>query len=216
MIRAASGVCVRPLSGEDVSGDACFIHPWSRGIVVLVADGLGHGPIAAEASRVLALHVRGAIDMPLEEILASAHRALRKTRGAVATIARFDEGAGKVEVAGIGNVTTRVVRRAEAPVHVLVPAGILGSAYRPTRTQSLDFGIDDLVVMHTDGVRSHFDLAPLRALPPDELAKAVVSAYGKATDDAACAVVRGVPAEGRAAPGEGDRVAMTIRFPGDA
>ncbi len=216
MIRAASGTCIRPLAGEDVAGDACLVEPWSRGVVLLVADGLGHGPLAAEASRVLLSHVRGAIEMPLEQIFAGAHRALLKTRGAVATIARFDEGAGRVEVAGLGNVTTRLVQSAGPPLHVLVREGVLGGVYRPTRAQAFDFGVGDLLVMHTDGVRSRFDLAPLRSLPPDELAKAVVAAHGKATDDAACAVVLGAPASVIGDREEGDRVAMPIRVPGDA
>jgi phosphoserine phosphatase RsbX len=216
VIRAASGTCVRPLAGESVSGDACLVERWSRGVVVLVSDGLGHGPAAAEASRVLLAHVRAAIEMPLEQIFAGAHRALMKTRGAVATIARIDEGAAKVELAGIGNVTTRIVQGCAPPLHVLVPAGVLGGAYRPTRAQSLDFVVGDLLVMHTDGVRSRFDLAPLRWLPPDELAREVVSMHGKATDDAACAVVVGALPPASTARDEGDRLAMPIRLPGDA
>jgi negative regulator of sigma-B (phosphoserine phosphatase) len=216
MIRVASGTCVRPLSGEDVAGDACLVEPWSRGVVVVVSDGLGHGPAAAEASRVLLEHVRGAIEMPLGQIFAGGHRALLKTRGAVATIARFDEGAGRVEICGTGNVTTRLVQGTAPSRHVLVPAGVLGGAYRPARAQSLDFAVGDLLVMHTDGIRSRFDLAPLRSLPPDELARAVVDAHGKTTDDAACAVVLGARSRASTARDEGDRVAMPIRLPGDA
>jgi negative regulator of sigma-B (phosphoserine phosphatase) len=217
MIRAASGTCVRPIAGEEVSGDACLVEPWSRGVVVVVSDGLGHGPAAAEASRVLLAHVRSAIEMPLEQIFAGAHRALARTRGVVATLARIDEGAGKIELAGIGNVTTRVVHGLAPPLHVLVPAGVLGSGvHRPTRTQSLDFAVGDLLVMHTDGIRSRFDLAPLLSLAPDELARAVVGLHGKTTDDAACAVVLGATARSTAGRDEGDRLAMPIRLPGDA
>ena len=216
MIRAVAGTFVRPLAGEDVAGDACLVERWSRGVVVVVSDGLGHGPAAAEASRVLLAHVRGAIEMPLEQIFAGAHRALLKTRGVVATLARVDEGAGRVDVAGIGNVTTRLLQGAAMPLHLLVPPGVLGGAYRPMRTQSVSFAVGDLLVMHTDGIRSRFDLAPLQSLPPDELARAVVGEHGKTTDDAACAVVRGEPPWPGAARDEGDRLAMPIRLPGDA
>jgi phosphoserine phosphatase RsbX len=216
VITAAAGTCVRPIPGEDVAGDACLVEPWSRGVVVVVSDGLGHGPAAAEASRVLLAHVRGAIEMPLEQIFAGAHHALRKTRGVVATIARVDEGVGKIELVGVGNVTTRLVH-ADAPArHVLVPAGVLGGAYRPARTQSLDFAVGDLLVMHTDGVRSLFDVAPLRSLAPEDLARAVVGVHGKVTDDAACAIVRCEPPRPSAGRDDGDRLAMPIRLPGDA
>ena len=216
MIRAASGTCVRPLSGEDVAGDACLVEPWSRGVVVVVSDGLGHGPAAAEASGVLLAHVRGAIEMPLEQIFAGAHRALLKTRGAVATIARFDEGAGTVEIlrGRQRDGPARPGRGAVPPRDR--PPGVLGGAYRPARAQSLGFAVGDLLVMHTDGIRSRFDLAPLRSLPPDQLARAVVGTHGKTTDDAACAVVLGAPPRASTARNEGDRLAMPIRLPGDA
>jgi anti-sigma regulatory factor (Ser/Thr protein kinase) len=216
VIRAAAGTFVRALAGEDVAGDACLALPWSRGVVVVVSDGLGHGPAAAEASRVLLEHVGGAVEMPLEQIFAGAHRALLGTRGVVASIARVDEGAGRLEVAGIGNVTTRVFQGKTMPLHVLVQAGVLGGAYRPTRTQSLTFAVGDLLVMHTDGIRSRFDLAPLRSLPPDELARAVVGTHGKTSDDAACAVVLAEAPRAAAGRDEGDRLAMSIRLPGDA
>jgi anti-sigma regulatory factor (Ser/Thr protein kinase) len=216
MIRAAAGTWVRPLAGENVPGDECLVEPWSRGVLVLVADGLGHGPMAAGAARALADHVRSALELPLEHIFAGAHRALLKTRGAVATIARFDEGAGKVEIAGVGNVTARLVPEAAPALHVPVRSGVLGGVHRPARAQAFDFAVGDLLVMYTDGVRSHFDVAPLRSLAPGELAKAVVAEHGKATDDAACAVVLGARPEARGARDDGDCLAMPIRVPGDA
>ena len=108
MIRVASGTCVRPFAGEDVAGDACLVEPWSRGVLVAVTDGLGHGPAAAEASRALVRRARRDRDAAGADLRRRAP-GLLKTRGAVAAIARFDEGAGKVEVAGIGNVTTRLL-----------------------------------------------------------------------------------------------------------
>ncbi len=233
MIRVTSGTCVRPFAGEDVAGDACLVQPWSRGVLLAVSDGLGHGPAAAEASRAFVAVVRASIEAPLEQIFSDAHRGLLKTRGAVAAIARFDEGAGKVEVAGLGNVTTWLARAGASPTYVPVPAGVLGGSYRSARPQSFDFSVGDLLLMHTDGIRSRFDLAPLRALSPDRLARAMVATYGKASDDAACAIVVAAPAGASAQGGRGeggdhddhgerdedgerDQVAIAIRRPGDA
>ena len=226
MIRIASGTCVRPLAGEDVAGDACLVESWSRGVFVAVSDGLGHGPAAAEASQAFVAHVRGSLEAPLEQVFAGAHRALLKTRGAVAAVARVDEGAGKVEVAGLGNVTTWLARPGASPTYVPVPAGVLGGSYRSTRPQSFDFSVGDLLLMHTDGIHSRFDLQPLRALSPDRLARAMVATYGKTSDDAACAIAVAGPVggSGRGAVGEGEgrdreggqELAIAIRRPGDA
>jgi negative regulator of sigma-B (phosphoserine phosphatase) len=228
VIRVASATHVRPIAGEVVAGDACLVARWSRGLLLAVCDGLGHGPAAAEAAEVFVAHVRAAVEAPLEQLLAESHRELRRTRGAVASIARIDEGIGRVEVAGIGNVTTLVAAAGAPASHVPMPAGVLGGSYRAARPRAYDFGVGDLVVMHTDGVRSRFDLASLRGLSPDRLARAVVGTFGKTSDDAACAVALGaVEGHGRAGrdggggdtePGGGDdpsSLAIAIRLPGD-
>jgi phosphoserine phosphatase RsbX len=216
VIHVASATHVRPLAGEEVACDACLVVRWSRGLLVAVCDGLGHGPAAAEAAEVFVAHVRASVEAPLEQILAESHRELRRTRGVVASIARIDEGGGRVEVAGIGNVTTLVAPAGSPPSHVPVPSGVLGGSYRAARPRGFDFGLGDLVVMHTDGVRSRFDLAPLRGLSPDRIARAVVGTYGKTSDDAACAVALGsADAREEGAGDDAGSLAIAIRRPGD-
>ncbi len=191
--RVAVGICVRPLAGETLSGDACAEIPWPRGVLVAMADGLGHGERAAIAASAFVACVRDGSTLSLEEIFARAHRALLKTRGAVAAVARFDHERGQVELAGIGNISTHVVRPgAHHTEHPLLMPGVLGSAYRTVRSQALPFGVGDVLVMHSDGVRSRFDVEVMRAFPVKAAAEAVVRLHAKGSDDAACAIVRGV------------------------
>ncbi len=71
---------------------------------ILLVDGLGHGPIAAEAADA-ALRayddVRGHADA---ETIARLHQALRPTRGAAASLLHLPQGADEVSFVGVGNV----------------------------------------------------------------------------------------------------------------
>jgi phosphoserine phosphatase RsbX len=190
---AAVGICVRPLAGETESGDACVQIRTPNGVIVAMADGLGHGARAAAAANAFVECVRGGGLLALQELFARGHRALLKTRGAVAALARFDSERGEVEIAGIGNISTQLARAgAVRTEHPIVMPGVLGSAYRVVRPQVFSFGLGDIVVMYSDGIRSRFDLALARVLPVQAAAEAVVRSHAKGSDDAACAIVRGV------------------------
>jgi phosphoserine phosphatase RsbX len=196
MMRVEAGSFVRPIGTEEVAGDACLVATWSRGVVVAMADGLGHGPAAAAAATAFLQKVRDARDAPLATMFEGAHRALLKTRGAVAAVARFDELEASVEVVGVGNVTVLLGEGGRDPRPLVIPSGVLGSAFRAVRPQVFAFAAGDLLVLHTDGVGERFPIAQLRPLEPDAFAQAVVQTYGKPTDDAACAVARGVGVTG--------------------
>jgi anti-sigma regulatory factor (Ser/Thr protein kinase) len=220
--RIAVGISVRALAGETESGDACAEIPWPRGVLVVMADGLGHGERAAIAAKAFVACVRDAGALALEEMLARGHRALLKTRGAVAAVARFDVERREVEIAGIGNIAVQIARsgfrRPERPV---IMPGVLGSAYRAVRPQTFPFGIDDVLVMHSDGVRGGFDLDFARALPAQAAAESVLRSHAKGSDDAACAIARGVLDAGVRRPspapsGPESRRAIPIRLRGDA
>ena len=90
--RVGRGLCVRPIAGETESGTACAESGAARGQIVVVAGWLlGHGNARRECSaRVRRMRPRAGV-LALQEVFARAHRALLKTRGAVAAVARFDE-----------------------------------------------------------------------------------------------------------------------------
>src|SRR5687768_9502224 len=85
-------VCL-PMRGEEACGDACWVEELEGGrTVILVADGLGHGLQAAEASRqaVRLFKENATLDGPrLLEVL---HAGLRGTRGAAVAVADVRHG----------------------------------------------------------------------------------------------------------------------------
>src|SRR5207253_332023 len=96
--------------GESASGDdAAFVRGDARELLAL-ADGLGHGPPAREASARVMVKARAASERGPDELLESCEAALVGTRGAVAAAAALDRGRGEIAYAGIGNVEAHLYR----------------------------------------------------------------------------------------------------------
>jgi anti-sigma regulatory factor (Ser/Thr protein kinase) len=105
---AVGGVSV-PRLGERVCGDAWDVHAADGGIAVLVVDGLGHGPFAADAARAAVLAFRRAGSSDPQHVMGSLHDALRGTRGAAAALALIDPATGVLRYCGIGNISAAIV-----------------------------------------------------------------------------------------------------------
>ncbi len=191
------GVAQRPANGETSCGDAYAIVRRGRRLLVVLADGLGHGPEAARAAHAFCSHAEAEADRPLDAILASADRIIAGTRGVAAALLRLDPP-GHFEYAGVGNIVLRVLSR--TPIHPLSVAGTLGRrSARRLRCERYAVDEGDLLVMHSDGVSGRYELERLRGTPPDRVARELLEVHGRPHDDATCLVVRW----NAAAPGSG-------------
>jgi hypothetical protein len=75
---------------------------------VAVADGLGHGPEAREASARAMAVVRGGGEPGA--LLTACHAALQDTRGAVMAAALLDRRARRIDHSAAGNISTHLYR----------------------------------------------------------------------------------------------------------
>src|SRR5687767_14264555 len=96
--------------GEYECGDDWGLVSHESGRVTLtVADGLGHGNAAAEASRraveVAADHTADSPGVILNHL----HAGLRATRGAALAVAQFDSTGPALQYAGLGNIAASIV-----------------------------------------------------------------------------------------------------------
>ncbi|MEA2720426.1 MAG: hypothetical protein QOJ39_2290 [Candidatus Eremiobacteraeota bacterium] len=183
----------RAMSGESVCGDACAVRTHDGVTTLVLVDGLGHGPLAAVAASAAVRAFREAD--PAESPAALLRRfdiALRRTRGAAASVARLDPGARSVVVAGVGNVAVWVddgERRSGAPGR----PGIVGANAKPAREYALPMPADALVVLHSDGLSSKWDLgayAGLRMRDPHLAAAVLLRDAGIRHDDASVIVAK--------------------------
>jgi anti-sigma regulatory factor (Ser/Thr protein kinase) len=146
-----------PKAGEQVCGDTWAATAHERRRLLLLADGLGHGPLAAEAAQTAARIFHENSHRGPAEILQTAHAALRSTRGAAVAIAEVDLEGEQVRFAGVGNIAGTVL--AGNVSHSMVSYnGTLG--YQMLKLQELvyPFPKGALLVMHSDGLASRWSL----------------------------------------------------------
>lgn len=182
----AIGTACSIAAGEDIAGDEAVIARQPPLTLIGLADGLGHGPHAAEAASVFCRYVQERVSTPLEELLMGAGEMLTPTRGAAAALLRIDEHAGEVEFAGVGNIALKPVTKTAMPS--FCSAGILGRRVRRLRSFRFPISPGDILILHSDGIASSFDLAPFRDLEPQEMARRIVEVHKKSFDDATCVV----------------------------
>src|SRR5262245_52771248 len=104
----AVGVICVPHPGETVCGDAWMVAQQAERCLVLVADGLGHGPAAADAAHAVVQACRQHSTRTPEELLAIAHRAAQGTRGAAVGLAEINTATQTLRFAGVGNIAGMV------------------------------------------------------------------------------------------------------------
>jgi anti-sigma regulatory factor (Ser/Thr protein kinase) len=150
------GVVCLPKSGEVACGDAWAVEWRGDHCVILVADGLGHGPDAAVASLAAVNTLRTRPQLAPAELIEFAHGALRSTRGAALAVAGIDL-AREVRYAGIGNIAG-VTRAPDATRHMVSHAGIVGHEVRKIQEFVYPWSQDSLLVMHSDGLATHWSL----------------------------------------------------------
>jgi anti-sigma regulatory factor (Ser/Thr protein kinase) len=184
--RSEVGIFGRPIAGETESGDDAALVRTPRALLVAVADGLGHGPEAREASaRAMAVVRAGGEPRAL---LASCHQALQGTRGAVMAAARFDHAAGVLTHAGAGNITSHLYRLRAGRRFGAVSCVLGAPGPEPRLREDREPLVPrPLLVMFSDGVSARADVSEdleLLRQPPLVIAHQLVARHGRSTDDA--------------------------------
>ncbi len=194
------------LAGETACGDASFVKVFGECVLLGVLDGVGHGEPAAEAAAaaVAVLEIYG--HEPLIPLFQRCHQQMRKTRGAVMSLASVDVRYNVVTWLGVGNAEG-ILLRADAqpdagasrdtplrgtPRHefMMLFGGVVGYQLPALRAVSVPIACGDTLVLVTDGIRRNFldDLA-LRETP-QRMAGRISGQYGKDSDDSLVLVAR--------------------------
>jgi len=181
-----------PAARESVCGDGWALQQRDGEVTLMVADGLGHGPLAAEASDAAC---RVFAEDPLPEpadFLERAHRSLGSTRGAAIGAARGSASALRLRFAGVGNVAGAVV--GPDSQHGLASHNGTVGAQLP-RVQAFDYDWPDraLLVLHSDGLRTRWNLRDypgLHARHPALVAAALYRDFRRPNDDVTVLVAR--------------------------
>lgn len=178
--------------GEDVCGDGWNVMRDEAGIAILVVDGLGHGPQAAEAALAATRLFEKYGTRPVPDVLESLHHGLRGTRGAAVAVARLQPATRKIAYGGIGNIaatflTEGAVRRGVSQ------SGTAGVVARRISEFQYSHGADLIAVLHSDGIGTSWSLdryAGLTARDPTLMAAVLYRDFARGSDDATVVVAR--------------------------
>lgn len=184
-------VCL-PLPSESACGDAWGIGEGQHGITVGMADGLGHGPDAALASDPAIAVITHHTELSAAQAMQLAHKALHGTRGAAVAVARIDIDARTLTFAGVGNIAGCIFDGTERR-HLMSHNGIVGSNLRKVQEFSHAWSPGALLVLHSDGIATRWDLAGYAGLifrHPAIIAAVLYRDFARQRDDATVLVLR--------------------------
>lgn len=158
-----------------------------------MADGLGHGIIAAAAAQPAIAAVQQAQGkQSASELLRVAHEATKSTRGAAFGVAVLDTHVGLVQFSGVGNIAA-VVLSGDERRHLVTHNGILGHDCKSITAFSQPWRKNALLLLHSDGIGSHwdFDRYPgLLSRDPSLIAGILYRDFTRGRDDTTVVVVK--------------------------
>jgi anti-sigma regulatory factor (Ser/Thr protein kinase) len=181
-----------PYPGERVCGDGWYCEHTPDRTVAILADGLGHGPGAAEAAQEAVATVRLRSTRSPGEILGYVHDALKKTRGAVAAVVEICPGEGKLTYAGIGNISASILSKGLSR-SLISHNGTLGMTVSRVQEFRTEWFPDSVFVMHSDGLQSKWDMRSYPGLisrHPALICGALIRDFRRHRDDAGVVVLK--------------------------
>jgi len=177
-----------------VSGDAHVHCEFAGGALVGLIDGLGHGSDAAAAAGMAVAVLEAHPGEALDSLVRRCHEDLRKTRGAVMSLASFRVHDSSLTWIGVGNVDGVLVRaqptlrrRDEA---IAVRGGVVGYQLPELRSTTFPVFAGDTLILATDGIRSAFTHGVVLQDSPQEIAETILARHEKGGDDAHVVVAR--------------------------
>jgi anti-sigma regulatory factor (Ser/Thr protein kinase) len=180
---------VRPISGEDECGDAFGAIHTDDAVTVVLADGLGHGPLAAAASAAAMTAVLAGPAAEPAALLERAHRRMSGTRGGAVAIVQVR---GQVaRFAGLGNVAGFILS-ADGRKSMLSVPGIAGYQARAFRQFDYEVPAGAAVILHSDGISSRWEVAAVPGVQTKDpllIAAVLLAEAGIHRDDAGVVVL---------------------------
>ncbi|HEY2618891.1 MAG TPA: ATP-binding SpoIIE family protein phosphatase [Acetobacteraceae bacterium] len=193
--RTLLGAVLAVYPGEQVCGDDWTWKDTVNGRTVMLVDGSGHGMEAARAADIAIRAFSQDADATCEALVERIHRTLAPTRGAALAVARIDTAARVVRFVGLGNISAVLVNGGKAR-HMVSHNGTAGHVAPRIREFTYEFSGEPLVIMHSDGLTSRWDLAGypgLAAQHPSLVAGVLLRDNRRGRDDASVVAMRAVP-----------------------
>ncbi len=181
-----------PVHGERQCGDNWGVREEAGRMVLMLADGLGHGPDAAEASSEAVAVLMKSTDLAPVVLLERVHHALRATRGAAVAVAYMETPQSQLKFAGVGNISASIAT-AKSTQQLVSHNGTAGHNVRKFQEFVYPWPADGILVMHSDGITTSWRLDPYPGLlehHPSLMAAVLYRDASRGRDDACVVVAR--------------------------
>jgi anti-sigma regulatory factor (Ser/Thr protein kinase) len=179
-----------PKTGERVCGDAWSFLERDGSTWIIMADGLGHGEFAANASeQAVKIFEKSRMDT-VTAIMEEVHAGLRATRGAAVAIIQVQ--GRTVTYCGLGNIAG-VIYSGTANVHMVSHSGTAGVEARKIAPFTYTWTPGAILILHSDGLQSQwgFERYPgLTRHDPAILSAVLYRDYNRGRDDTTVMAVR--------------------------
>lgn len=186
------GVVCLAKAGEEVCGDSWAYEISQERSLLLVADGLGHGPQAAQASTEAVRVFHENVNRSPQENLASIHQALRSTRGAALAIAQINFKDQSVRFAGVGNIAGTIISDAGRQ-NLVSYNGTVGHEVRKIQEFTYQWHPEAILLLHSDGLATQWRLERYPGLMykhPSLIAGVLYRDFKRVRDDVTVLVAR--------------------------
>ncbi|MGV3642017.1 MAG: ATP-binding SpoIIE family protein phosphatase [Adhaeribacter sp.] len=188
------GAVMVPKPGETHCGDGWAVRLAIDKCQLLVADGLGHGEFAEQASQAAVQVFLSRPQLDPAEGIRHIHSNIKKTRGAVANLVTIGLAEQKLSYCGVGNIAGRVLTGPDISKSVISYNGILGHNIPNTlHNHQVGWTSQSLLILHSDGIKSKWDLLRFKDLARHQasvIAALVYKQFNRGTDDTLVLVVR--------------------------
>lgn len=179
------------LGTESECGDIGVIQEYDNQCFLALIDVLGHGSEARKIALSARKYLKNNYQKDITDIINGLHEHLKGTRGAVAAMCHLDIFTGELTYIGIGNITVRVF--GTKPIRLIPKDGIIGYRMRKPQKHSIKLYPGDTILMHSDGIKEHFDLIDCVGLlreNAESIAVRILEYFWKKNDDASCIVLK--------------------------
>jgi anti-sigma regulatory factor (Ser/Thr protein kinase) len=180
-------------AGEIACGDAWAFRIRPERLAIFVADGLGHGLPAFEAAQAAIQTFDAVSESPPRRVIEDVHAALRATRGAAVASLAVDLERGAAMFAGLGNISGTVLLPTGRRHSMVSHNGTAG--HNATRVQEFSYPVPPgaSIVLASDGLSTHWDLAPypgLRRRSASVIAGVLYRDFSRRRDDVSVVVAQ--------------------------
>jgi anti-sigma regulatory factor (Ser/Thr protein kinase) len=190
-----AGVISTCAPGETVCGDAWRVARSADDagrVSLMIADGLGHGPLAADAADAACASFDAQPFAAPGSLIETMHTSIGGTRGAAVAVARIDPAAAAMTFAGVGNIAGTLLAPDGQSRGLFSHNGTVGHQVRKVQPFDYPYPPGSLLVLHSDGLQTRWTLEAYPGLVrrhPAVIAGVLHRDFCRGRDDATAVVI---------------------------